>query len=63
MDLQRDERPAQVYLKGAEKKEVLAGSRLVIGARNPKDNWLNETVPEGKKWKVSVSVNVQEVDA
>lgn len=61
--MQREERPAQVYLRASETRVVESGKRLAIGTLNPTEAWLNEPVPDGKNWQVSVSVNIQELDA
>jgi hypothetical protein len=52
-----------VKLAGAETFEVPAGKTLKIETSPRGEEYLNETVPEGKVWEVSIYVDIKEMDA
>ncbi len=62
MELKRDERPAQVFLRGTEKATLGPGKRFAIGTLQPRVLWLDQTVPDGKEWHVTVNVTIEEKD-
>ena len=48
---------------GGESFSVSAGKSLKIETSPQGDDIMNEEVPDGKKWDVSVSIQVTETDA
>ena len=63
MDLNVIIQPAKKMMNGRDAFTLTAGKRIRVRTTPDGDVYLNEQVPEGKQWKVSVSVQIEETDA
>lgn len=52
-----------IVMSGGETFEVTAGKNLKIETSPEGLTYLNETVPSGKKWIVSISIHIKVEDA
>ena len=63
MDLNQQTREASVSYRGTTTIVMPAGAKLRFQNTDGTGHFLDETVPEGKQWSVSIAVNVVETDA
>ena len=63
MDLNQHTRAALVSYRGETTLVMPAGAKLRFKNTDGTGHLLDETVPEGKKWSVRISLNVIETDA
>ena len=61
--LNENERVAKKTYSGSDAFTVLAGEELKIEIAPQGDEILDVEVPEGKVWRVSISLVIDEVDA
>ena len=61
MELHKSENPATVIISGADDHvELKESSKVIIKAGD--SELLNDKVPKGKRWVISVSVYIEEYD-
>jgi len=63
MELVRQSATCVETLSDQEELTLVAGKRLQIRTKTPVEELLDEEVPEGKQWAVTITVHVVETDA
>jgi len=63
MELVRQSAACVETLSDQEELTLVAGKRLQIRTGTPVEELLDEEVPEGKQWAVTITVHVVETDA
>jgi hypothetical protein len=63
IDLNRDTVPEQVTLGGAGVFEIIGEKTLKLESSPGGVEYMNETIPAGKVWRVSINISVTETDA
>lgn len=63
MELTKREKAASVSYSGTAQIVMPAEAHLRFQNTDDEGNFLNEQVPVGKQWSVSISVNITETDA
>lgn len=63
MELLKQEQAALTTYSGQEVRTIQAGSGLKFKERGSEGHFLDVTVPEGKKWTATTTVQIVETDA
>lgn len=63
MELDKVDRPAKIILIGKGVYNIAAEKTLKIETSPDGEEILNEEVPQGKKWSVRLTINIDETDA
>jgi len=64
MELERKDIPARTYLQGNQKVSLAEKGKIRVQTKSHGEEWVDlieETIPNGKAWDVSLTMYVEEV--